>query len=66
MSSILARVVNRFPEKPPIYNVLWKTAIWQVAALGVRSIEHSQILRDQSGLIAWRFLRVLPYTTKVR
>jgi hypothetical protein len=32
--------VNRFPEKPLIYNVLWKTAIYQVAALLVRYVEH--------------------------
>jgi hypothetical protein len=32
--------VNRFPEKPLIYNVLWKTGIYQVAAFLVRYIEH--------------------------
>ena len=36
----LVPFVNRFPEKPLIYNVLWKTAIYQVAALLVRYIEH--------------------------
>ena len=30
--------VNRFPEKPLIYNVLWKTAFYQVATLEVRAI----------------------------
>jgi hypothetical protein len=32
--------VNRFPEKPLIYNVVWKTVIYQVAALLVRYVEH--------------------------
>ena len=36
----LVPFVNRFPEKPLIYNVLWKTVIYQVAALLVRYIEH--------------------------
>jgi hypothetical protein len=36
----LVPVVNRFPEKPLIYNVLWKTGIYLVAALLVRYIEH--------------------------
>jgi len=45
MSRILA-TVNKFPEKPLIQNVLWKTGIYQVAALLVRYIEHSQIFRE--------------------
>ncbi|MGI9232442.1 MAG: hypothetical protein ACR2RD_02325 [Woeseiaceae bacterium] len=32
--------VNRFPDKPLIYNVLWKTAIYFVAAILVRYAEH--------------------------
>ena len=36
----LVPFVNRFPEKPLIYNVLWKTVIYQVAAFVVRYIEH--------------------------
>jgi len=32
--------VNRYPHKPLIYNVLWKTIIYFVAALLVRYIEH--------------------------
>jgi hypothetical protein len=35
----LVPFVNRFPEKPLIYNVLWKTAIYQVAAFLVRYLE---------------------------
>ena len=32
--------VNRFPDKPLIYNVVWKTSIYVVAALFVRYVEH--------------------------
>ena len=32
--------VNRFPDKPLIYNVFWKTAIYLLAAFLVRYIEH--------------------------
>lgn len=32
--------VNRYPHKPLIYNVLWKTTIYLCAALVVRYIEH--------------------------
>ncbi len=33
-------MVNRFPNKPLIYNILWKTLIYIVAALLVRYVEH--------------------------
>jgi len=33
-------LINRFPEKPLIYNVIWKTAIYFVASLAVRYVEH--------------------------
>ena len=33
-------LVNRFPEKPLIYNVIWKTLIYFVAALAFRYLEH--------------------------
>jgi len=36
----LVPFVNRFPEKPLIYNVLWKTGIYLVAAFLVRYVEH--------------------------
>ncbi len=32
--------VNRFPEKPLIYNVVWKTLIYVVGALMVHYLEH--------------------------
>jgi len=32
--------VNRFPDKPLMYNVGWKTAIYVVAALFVHYLEH--------------------------
>lgn len=33
-------LVNRFPDKPLVYNVLWKTAIYFAASLCVRYLEH--------------------------
>lgn len=33
-------LVNRFPEKPLIYNVVWKTVIYMIAAFIVRYVEH--------------------------
>ena len=32
--------VNRFPDRPLIYNVAWKTVIYLVAAFLVRYVEH--------------------------
>ena len=34
------RFVNRFPQKPLMYNVVWKTAIYVVASLVVHYLEH--------------------------
>jgi hypothetical protein len=34
------RFVNRYPTKPLIYNVLWKTAIYLIASVIVRYVEH--------------------------
>ena len=34
------KFINRFPEKPLIYNVLWKTFLYAVAAFIVRYLEH--------------------------
>jgi hypothetical protein len=33
-------LINRFPERPLIYNVVWKTAIYFAASLAVRYVEH--------------------------
>jgi hypothetical protein len=36
----LLPIINRFPNKPLIYNIVWKTSIYMVAALLVRYVEH--------------------------
>jgi hypothetical protein len=36
----LLPAVNRFPQKPLIYNVVWKTAIYVVGAVLVHYLEH--------------------------
>lgn len=36
----LLPIINRFPNKPLIYNIVWKTFIYMVAALIVRYLEH--------------------------
>lgn len=36
----LLPIVNRFPDKPLVYNILWKTLIYQVAAIVVGYLEH--------------------------
>jgi hypothetical protein len=33
-------LVNRYPDKPLMYNIAWKTAIYLVASLVVRYVEH--------------------------
>jgi hypothetical protein len=33
-------LINRFPEKPLIYNVIWKTFVYFAASLAVRYVEH--------------------------
>jgi len=33
-------IINRFPEKPLIYNVLWKTVIYVAASMFVHYLEH--------------------------
>lgn len=47
----LLPIVNRFRNKPLIYNVVWKTAIYLVAALLVRYVEHLiHFLREHGDL----------------
>jgi hypothetical protein len=48
----LWRFVNRFPEKPLIYNVVWKTGIYMVAALLIRYLEHLVPLVREHGNLA--------------
>ena len=36
----LLPMINRFPNKPLIYNIAWKTFIYMVAALLVRYVKH--------------------------
>ena len=44
--------VNRFPDRPLIYNVVWKTAIYMIAAFVVRYFEHLVPLAFEHGDIA--------------
>jgi hypothetical protein len=41
--------VNKFPDKPLIYNVAWKTTIYMLSAILVRYIEHLIPLLSKSG-----------------
>jgi hypothetical protein len=34
------KFVNRFPDKPLVYNVVWKTGIYFFASFAVRYVEH--------------------------
>ena len=36
----LLPITNRFPNKPLIYNVVWKTSIYMIVALIFRYVEH--------------------------
>src|SRR5262245_17200484 len=44
--------INRFPEKPLIYNVVWKTTIYVLASLFVHYLEHLVPLWWRSGEFA--------------
>ncbi len=46
------RFVNRFPDKPLIYNVVWKTGIYLVVTLLVRYVEHLVPFLSQFGNFA--------------
>ncbi len=46
------RFVNRYPSKPLIYNVVWKTGIYLVATMVVRYVEHVAPLLRQYGSFA--------------
>jgi hypothetical protein len=46
-------LVNRFPEKPLIYNVAWKTAFYQLIAVAVAYLERLvEFSREAGGLVA--------------
>lgn len=44
--------VNRFPDKPLVYNVVWKTLIYLIAAFLVRYVEHLVEFTRELGSIA--------------
>jgi hypothetical protein len=44
--------INRFPEKPLIYNVAWKTVIYTVVALVIHYLEHLWDYAREAGGIA--------------
>jgi hypothetical protein len=41
--------VNKFPQKPLLYNVVWKTLIYVLAAMVVRYVEHLIKFAQQYG-----------------
>lgn len=51
--------INRFPDKPLVYNVVWKTAIYVVAALIVRLLEELIPLIGEAGSVAAAFSQLL-------
>ena len=44
--------INRFPEKPLIYNVAWKTLIYTLVALIIHYLEHLYDFAREAGGIA--------------
>ena len=50
---------NRFPDKPLIYNVVWKTMIYFVASVAVRYVEHLIHFWRQTGEFAAANRRLL-------
>ena len=44
--------INRFPEKPLIYNVVWKTAIYTLVALVIHYLEHLWDYSREAGGVA--------------
>jgi hypothetical protein len=45
-------IINRFPEKPLIYNVVWKTVIYTVVSLLIHYAEHLFDYWRETGSIA--------------
>ena len=48
----LLPIVNRFPDKPLAYNIVWKTLIYQAAAFVVVYLEHLWDFHKEYGSIA--------------
>jgi hypothetical protein len=45
--------INRYPEKPLIYNVAWKTALYMLVSLVIHYLEHLiDFWRETGGLVA--------------
>ncbi len=51
--------INRFPEKPLIYNVVWKTMIYVAAVFLVRYVEHIVPFLLESGGLGAAHARLL-------
>lgn len=45
-------IINRFPNRPLIYNIVWKTTIYVLAALVVHYLEHLIPIWWKSGSLA--------------
>ena len=55
----LVPLVNRFPDKPLVYNIVWKALIYQAAAIGVAYLERlwnaGRAMQSASGApTSWR------------
>jgi hypothetical protein len=49
----LLPIINRFPEKPLVYNVLWKTLLYQMVAAAVHYAERLvDFARQAGGVVA--------------
>ena len=45
--------INRYPDKPLIYNVLWKTGIYVLVSLAIHYLEHLiDFWKEAGGLVA--------------
>jgi hypothetical protein len=49
----LLPIINRFPEKPLVYNVVWKTLLYQMVAAAVHYVERLiDFARHAGGVVA--------------
>lgn len=51
--------INKFPDKPLIYNILWKTFIYMVAVFVVRYLEHFIPFLRETGSLAEAHERII-------